>query len=118
MPHRPKVLLVDDDASIRTLLSTLFSVHGGFRIAGVAENGLEGAILAAEVNPDLVVLDFFMPRWDGAKAADFIHERCPGAKIIGFSAVITEQPEWADYFLVKTDVDQLIPLAEKVCAAA
>jgi chemotaxis response regulator CheB len=117
MAHRPVVLLVDDDASIRSLLSTLFTVHGGFRIGGVAENGLEGAILAAELKPDVVVLDFFMPRWDGSKAAAFIRERCPESKIIAFSAVLTEQPEWADDFLVKTDVDKLIPMAEGLCAA-
>ena len=118
MTHRPTVLLVDDDPSIRQLLSTLFMVDGGFRIGGVAENGREGAFLAADLHPDVVVLDFYMPRWDGSKAAEFIRARCPESKIIAFSAVLQDQPEWADEFLTKTDVDQLIPMAQRLCGAA
>jgi chemotaxis response regulator CheB len=117
MAHRPVVLLVDDDASMRELLSTLFTVHGGFRIGGVAVDGFEGAMLAADLNPDVVVLDFFMPRWDGSRAAQFIREHCPSSKIIAFSAVLTDPPEWADYFLVKNDIGRLVPLAEELCAA-
>ncbi len=118
MAHRPVVLLVDDDPSMRELLATMFSMHGGFRIGGVAEDGFEGAMLAAELEPDLVVLDFFMPRWDGSKAAEFIRQRCPRSKIIAFSAVLQDPPPWADDFLVKNDVMELIPLAEQMAPAA
>jgi chemotaxis response regulator CheB len=112
------VLLVDDDPSIRKLLTTLFMVDGGWRIGGVAENGREGAYMAADLHPDVVVLDFFMPRWDGSKAAEFIRERCPESKIIAFSAVLTDPPEWGDEFLTKTDVDRLIPMAQQLAGVA
>ena len=118
MAHRPVVLLVDDDPSMRELLATMFSMHGGFRIGGVACDGFEGAMIAADIEPDLVVLDFFMPRWDGSKAAEFIRQRCPNSKIIAFSAVLQEPPSWADDFLVKNDVMELIPLAEQMAPAA
>ena len=118
MAQRPTVLLVDDDSSMRDLLAVLFSTHGGFRIGGVAHDGFEGAMLAADVKPDVVVLDFFMPRWDGEKAADFIRRHCPEAKIIAFSAVVTEPPEWGDHFLVKNDIGKLVPLAEEICTPA
>jgi hypothetical protein len=59
-----------------------------------------------------------MPRWDGSKAAQFIRQRCPNSKIIAFSAVLQEPPEWADDFLVKNDVMELIPLAEQMAPAA
>jgi chemotaxis response regulator CheB len=114
MAPRPVVLLVDDDPLMRELLSDIFSVHGGFRIGGVAADGFEGAMLAADLTPDVVVLDFFMPRWDGEKAAEFIRQRCPAAKIVAFSAVLTEHPNWADTFLVKTDIGMLIPTVEKM----
>lgn len=114
---RPVVLLVDDDSSMRELLSTIFRLHGGFRIGGVAADGFEAAMMAADLEPDIVVLDFFMPRWDGWKAADFIHEHCPKAKIIAFSAVLTEPPAWGDGFLLKTEVLDLVPLAENLVAA-
>ena len=115
MAHRPVVLLVDDDPLMRELLSDMFSIHGGFRIGGVAADGFEGAMLAADLNPDVVVLDFFMPRWDGSKCAEFIRENCPESKIVAFSAVLTDAPEWGDRFLVKNEVQDLIPLCEKMC---
>ncbi len=118
MAYRPVVLLVDDDAAMRELLQTLFSVHGGFRIGGVAADGFEGAMLAADVQPDIVVLDYYMPRWDGSRAAEFIHEHAPTSKIIAFSAVLDNQPVWADEFLIKNDVSRLVPLVEEMLQAA
>ncbi len=118
MADRPVVLLVDDDPQMRELLTTIFTLHGGFRIGGVAADGLEGAMLAADLSPDVVVLDFFMPRWDGSKAAEFIRERCPQSKIVAFSAVLTEAPAWADTFLVKNDVTRLLPVCQELVQAA
>ena len=114
MAQRPIVLLVDDDTMMRNLLTDVFQLHGGFRIGGSAADGFEGAMLAADVNPDVVILDYFMPRWDGAKAAEFIRERCPQTKIIAFSAVLTDHPGWADAFLIKNEVGRLIPLVESM----
>ena len=110
MAHRPVVLLVDDDPLMRELLCTMFTINDGFRIGGVASDGFEGAMLAADVHPDVVVLDFFMPRWDGSKAAEFIKKNCPDCKIIAFSAVLQEQPDWGDTFLVKNDIQKLVPM--------
>jgi two-component system, NarL family, response regulator LiaR len=117
MATRPVVLLVDDDPSMRELLSTIFEIHGGFRIGGVAADGFEGAMLAADLTPDVVVLDFFMPRWDGSKAAEFIRQHCPSCKIVAFSAVLTEQPNWADTFIVKNQIGTLISTCEDLLAA-
>jgi DNA-binding NarL/FixJ family response regulator len=110
MAERPVVLLVDDDPAMRELLTTIFTLHGGFRIGGVAADGLEGAMLAADLSPDVVVLDFFMPRWDGSRAAEFIRERCPNCKIVAFSAVLEKQPAWADAYLNKDRIVELMPL--------
>ncbi|MGH3118258.1 MAG: response regulator transcription factor [Gaiellales bacterium] len=118
MADRPVVLLVDDDPQMRELLTTIFSLHGGFRIGGVAADGLEAAMLAADLTPDVVILDFFMPRWDGSKAAEFIRERCPSCKIVAFSAVLTEPPEWADTFLVKNEITRLLPMCEALLQVA
>jgi chemotaxis response regulator CheB len=117
MAHRPVILIVDDDASMRELLETMISLDGGFRIGGVAADGFEGAMLAADVHPDVVILDFFMPRWDGEKAADFIRKHCPTCKIVGFSAVLTDRPEWADDFLVKNDIERLLGLVHELTVA-
>ena len=112
MAKRPVVLVVDDDPMMRELLSDMLSIHGGFRIGGIASDGFEGAMLAADLHPDVVILDFFMPRWDGSKAADFIKNHCPECKIVAFSAVLTEPPTWGDRFLIKNDIGRLIPTVE------
>jgi chemotaxis response regulator CheB len=115
MAARPTVLLVDDDPAMRELLSTTFSMHGGFRIGGVAVDGFEGAMVAADIQPDVVVLDYFMPRWDGSKAADFIRQHSPRSRIIAFSAVLEEPPEWADSFLIKDRIADLIGVCLSLC---
>lgn len=117
MSVRPVILIVDDDSSMRELLEMIIDLDRGFRIGGVAEDGFEGAMLAADLQPDIVILDFFMPRWDGEKAAGFIREHCPECKIVAFSAVLMEKPEWADYFLVKNDVEQLMGLVHGLTPA-
>ena len=114
MAHRPVVLLVDDDPLMRELLCTMFTVNEGFRIGGVAADGFEAAMLAADLHPDVVVLDFFMPRWDGSKAAEYIKKNCPDCNIVAFSAVLTDQPEWGDTFLVKNDIQDLVPLVRSM----
>jgi DNA-binding NarL/FixJ family response regulator len=115
MANRPVVLVIDDDPLMRDLLATRFFMHGGFRIGGVAADGFEGAMLAADLTPDVVVLDQNMPRWDGPRAAKFIREHCPAAHIVAFSEILVEQPTWADAFLKKSDVEGIVPLAEFVC---
>jgi hypothetical protein len=59
-----------------------------------------------------------MPRWDGEKAAGFMRQHTPDSKIIAFSAVLGDSPEWADEFLVKSDITQLVPLVEQMLAMA
>jgi chemotaxis response regulator CheB len=118
MAPRPVVLLIDDDPMMRELLVTMFQVHGGFRIGGVAEDGFEGAMLAVDLNPDVIILDYFMPRWDGERAAVFIREKCPDSTIVAFSAVLTDPPTWGDSFLVKNEIQRLLPLCEKLLGMA
>lgn len=118
MGHRPVVMLVDDDPAMRDLLETIFHSHGGFRIGGVARDGFEGAMLCADVHPDIVILDYFMPRWDGAKAAEFMRQHSPETKIIAFSAVLGDPPEWADHFMVKNDISRLVPFVEELAGIA
>lgn len=113
--ERPVVLLVDDDPSMREILSVMFEIHGGFRIGGVAQDGFEAAMLACDLTPDVVVLDCCMPRWEGERAAAFMREHCPAMKIVAFSAVLQTTPDWADEFLVKTQIMDLVPLVERLC---
>ncbi|MEV0565790.1 response regulator transcription factor [Dactylosporangium sp. NPDC050588] len=64
---QPKVLVVDDEASIRALLSATLRLTG-FDVK-VAGGGREALAAAAEFAPDLVVLDVMMPDLDGFEVA-------------------------------------------------
>lgn len=58
-----KVLVVDDESSIVTLLKYNLE-EAGFDVI-TANDGLEGLNLAMEENPDVIVLDWMLPRMDG-----------------------------------------------------
>lgn len=61
--QRTKILIVDDDPDIRDVLNITLT-HEGYEIIE-ASDGEEGLRLAKTKNPDLVILDFKMPRLDG-----------------------------------------------------
>ena len=60
-----KVLIVDDDADIRTFVVTVLEEHGYDPL--IAKNGEEGMELVKKEKPDLVVLDILMPKQSGIK---------------------------------------------------
>ncbi len=57
------ILVVEDDAGIRTILQDTFSSQG-YQVAA-AENGAQGLELALELKPDLIILDVMLPLMDG-----------------------------------------------------
>jgi DNA-binding response OmpR family regulator len=64
----PRVLVVEDDPSVRGLLQTLF-VAEGYDV-GVAADGLGGLLDAAAHKPDLIVLDMVMPDLGGIRVLE------------------------------------------------
>lgn len=61
----PRILLVEDDPSIRETLAELLR-EAGYEVAE-ARNGLEGLDRATERRPDLILLDLMMPGMDGLR---------------------------------------------------
>jgi two-component system alkaline phosphatase synthesis response regulator PhoP len=68
MKQRPKILLVDDDVDLVTVMRGALESKAYEVI--VAYNGLEGLEKAKKEKPDLVVLDILMPVADGFVFAD------------------------------------------------
>jgi len=64
-----KVLLVDDEPTVRAGLRMRLELEPDLAIAGEAGNGLEALRLTQEVQPDVVVMDVEMPKMDGITAA-------------------------------------------------
>jgi signal transduction histidine kinase/DNA-binding response OmpR family regulator len=66
-----RVLVVDDDASVRELLRRTFT-KAGWEVFE-AENGREGIERLADVTPELILLDLMMPEVDGFEFLEAIH---------------------------------------------
>ncbi|MCQ2391576.1 MAG: response regulator transcription factor [Kiritimatiellae bacterium] len=71
---KSKVLICDDHAVVRMGLRALFENEDDFCVVGEAKNGLEAVRMAAEVKPDIVLMDLMMPRLDGVEATQRILE--------------------------------------------
>src|SRR6202035_2199624 len=84
MPKK-RVLLVDDNTAVRLLVRQLFELEPDFEIAGEAENGQEAVDKAANLKPDLVILDLSMPVMTGLDAAPLLRKLLPDTRIILFT---------------------------------
>ena len=105
---RPLVLIVDDDADIRQVVRSLIEGENAFDIAE-AENGELALDIVYKQQPQLIILDYMMPGMTGADTAKAIRTLAPDARIIAFSAVLTSPPDWADVYLEKSEIANLIP---------
>lgn len=77
-----RVLLVDDQALFREGLSTILSVQDEIEVVGEAENGQEALQTAAQLNPDVVLMDVRMPVLDGVAATRQFQERFPSIRVL------------------------------------
>ena len=63
-----RVLLVDDQALIRTGFKTILETEPGIEVVGEAADGAEGIALALDLQPDVICMDVQMPQLDGIEA--------------------------------------------------
>ena len=63
-----RVLVVDDQAVVRTGFSTILSSQADIEVVGEAGDGLEALQLVSAERPDVVLMDIRMPRLDGLEA--------------------------------------------------
>jgi DNA-binding NarL/FixJ family response regulator len=84
MPKK-RVLVVDDNPSIRSLLRSLIESDEQFTVCGDAEDGVKGIEKAKQTSPDLILLDLSMPNMNGAEAAPILKRILPHVPIILFT---------------------------------
>ena len=113
-----RILVVDDNAPIRGLVREFIESRPGFEVCGEAADGAEGIEKSRELKPDLIVLDFLMPRINGLQAALILHEIVPNAPIILLTfykdAVPRDLAQAAGVASILSKTDQLASLADEV----
>ncbi len=80
-----RVLIVDDIARVRHELRTLLDLSGRIQVIGEAADGAEAVRLAAQLRPDVVLMDLEMPVLDGYAAARHIKADHPCCRVIALS---------------------------------
>jgi DNA-binding NarL/FixJ family response regulator len=81
----PKVLIVDDHATLRRGLLGLLATHPGWECCAEADSGEEAVRSAAEFTPDVIIMDVSMPGIGGLGATKIIHEAFPAIRILLFT---------------------------------
>ena len=77
-----RILIADDDVAIRRLLRRLLESHAEWNVCADACDGNEAISKAAELNPDIVVLDLAMPHCNGLQAAREIARSLPDVPML------------------------------------
>src|SRR5438876_11866995 len=85
MPVAERILLVDDHPLTRSALSGLLQQHA-FDVVGEAADGESAVVRAAELQPDLILLDLSMPGLDGLSALPRLREAAPSCEVVVLTA--------------------------------
>jgi two-component system, chemotaxis family, protein-glutamate methylesterase/glutaminase len=72
-----RVLVVDDSAVCRRMLSDMIDAEPGMKVVGTAADGRQALELTASLLPDVVTLDVQMPQMNGLDALDALFQRRP-----------------------------------------
>ena len=87
-----KILLCDDQAVIRDGLEMLLNLEKDFQVIGAAQDGAEAFELAAQKQPDLILMDLKMPIINGIEATRQIRAKFPNIKILVLTTY--DDDEW------------------------
>ena len=86
-----RILIADDHPVVREGLRGLLSLRANFTVVGEAEDGEEVVLKAAELAPDVIILDLEMPRQNGLEAARTILAQNPQARILLLTSFAKDQ---------------------------
>jgi two-component system, NarL family, response regulator LiaR len=116
-----RILVVDDHALVRRGIKGQFTVEPGFDVVGEATDGAQAVELAAQLVPDVILMDIDMPVMDGITATQEIKSDRPTIRILALSAfdndtqVIGMLAAGADGYCLKTiEWEQLIAVIQLI----
>jgi DNA-binding NarL/FixJ family response regulator len=116
-----RILVVDDFVPWRNYLVAKVGQHPASQIVGVASDGAEAVLKAAELHPDLILIDVSLPDLSGITAAARIRGLSPESKILfvsqdlDFDVALAALDAGGSGYVVKSDAgDELLTAVEAV----
>ena|SRR5487761_456867 len=115
-----RILIVDDDKTVRIALERLLSMCDGWTVVGEASDGVEAIGKAKELKPDVVIMDVTMPQMNGLQATPEIKKVTPETEILILtqhdSAQIVQEARHAGAsgYLLKSQAGSLLDAVETV----
>jgi DNA-binding NarL/FixJ family response regulator len=122
-PTAVRVLLADDQPTIRLGLQMILDHEPDLQVVAQAADGLAAVELAERLRPDVALLDVRMPGLDGVAATAQIRARCPDVRVVVITTfeddeyVVGALRAGADGFLLKAcEPERLIDAVRRVAA--
>jgi NarL family two-component system response regulator LiaR len=122
-PERIRVLIVDDHAVVREGLRTFLELQDGIDVVGEAGDGEQAIQRAAELTPDVILMDLVMPRLDGIGAMRALREQVPSSRVIVLTSFLDDdrlmpalQAGAAGYLLKDVEPAELARAVRSACA--
>ncbi len=93
VPQRKKVLIIDDSATMRKMLSGVLERSDSLRVVGTVGDPRETEAAIKELNPDVITLDLKMPHLNGCEVLEKVLSRYAIPTLIISAVTIEEGPE-------------------------
>lgn len=77
-----KILIADDNEGVRRGVTNILAPVAHWAVCGEAKDGAEAIQKAADILPDLILLDISMPGLNGLDVARLLREKVPAARIL------------------------------------
>jgi two-component system, chemotaxis family, protein-glutamate methylesterase/glutaminase len=92
--HHPlRVLIADDSASVRQILSIMISKLNNLEVVGFAENGIEALAQIHRLKPDMVTLDIEMPQMNGLQVLKILQQEHSTPNVVVFSGIVQKEDQ-------------------------
>lgn len=110
-----KILIVDDHSVVRRGLEQLLDSHPDMTVVGAAADGEQAVSMAAELRPDVILMDLSMPVLDGVQATKRITDATPDVHVVVLTSFADQRrildalaAGAAGYILKDADPDDLV----------
>jgi DNA-binding NarL/FixJ family response regulator len=99
-----RVVLVEDNDTFRETLQLVFGLRQEIQVVGSVASGHEAPKLCAELEPDVVLMDYRMPGMNGAEATRAVLAAAPATRVVCLTASVT-----------KTEIAELLEAGAVAC---